>query len=95
MHDQERRSAARRPLSSQGYIVFNGIDLDLETHDISCSGVLIRLDSRHGIGTGTTLRIHLDIGHVGSAVVCRTANNGEATLLALKFEEPLPAAILH
>ena len=92
---QERRSATRYFSSSKGYVILNGVDLDLETHDISSCGALIALESRHAIREGVKLCVHLDIGHVGTAVVRRATLTGDRTMLALQFEERLPETLIH
>lgn len=95
MQTQERRSANRYPSSSRGYVVLNGIDLDLKMRDISSCGALIELPSCHPIREGVALNLHLDNGHIKTAIVRRTANCGDHTLLALQFEERLPETVIH
>ena len=91
MHVQERRSATRHLSSSEGYVILNGIDLDLKAHDISSGGALVELPSRCSIREGLKLSVHLDIGYVGTAVVCRASANH--ALFALKFEYVLPETL--
>jgi len=96
MHVQERRSTSRYVVFSTGYAILNGVDLDLKTHDISSSGALVEFTSHCSIREGLKLSIHLDIGYVRTAVVCRTVADKERNLFALKFEESLPeTATVH
>lgn len=39
------------------------------------------------------LRVHLDLGYVGNAVVCRCSNDIDYSLAAIRFDEPLPESI--
>ncbi len=93
MHVQERRNANRQLTSSKGYVILNGVDLDLRTHDISSGGALVEFSSRCSVREGLKLRVHLDIGYVGTATVCRTVIDNERALIALKFEEYLPETV--
>ena len=93
MHVQERRSTSRLPLTSKGYAILNGIDLDLKTHDISPKGALVEFASHYSIREGMKLRVHLDACLVRMAVVCRIVTGNSRTLFALKFETPLPEAV--
>lgn len=93
MHVQERRSANRYLSSSKGYVILNGVDLDLKAHDISSGGALVEFASRYAIREGAKLRIHLDIGYAGTAVVCRTVAHDDRVLFALQFEESLPETV--
>ena len=93
MHIPERRSARRHPSSSRGYVILNGVDLDLRTHDISSGGALVEFTSSCSIREGLKLSVHLDIGYVGTAVVCRAVADNDRALFALKFEERLPETI--
>lgn len=91
---QERRSDSRHLSSAKGYVILNGVDLDLKAHDISSGGALVEFYSACSIRAGMKFRIHLDIGYVGTAVVCRAiADNGPA-LFALQFEERLPETVM-
>jgi len=94
MHTQERRSTNRLPSTAKGYVILNGVDLDLRAHDISSAGVLVEFSSSCSIREGVKLRVHLDIGYVGTAIVCRTIISDERILCALQFEEQLPATII-
>lgn len=93
MHVQERRGARRYPSSLKGYVIVNGIDLDLRTHDISLTGALVEFSSLCSIRTGLKLRVHLDIGYIGTAVVCRSVADNDRALFAIAFEEPLPETV--
>ncbi|MBI3903192.1 MAG: PilZ domain-containing protein [Nitrosomonadales bacterium] len=93
MQIQERRSAKRYPSVSKGYVILNGVDLDLNIRNISTAGILIALSSPCVFQNGAKLCIHLDIGHVGTAVVCRSETLDNQNLVALKFEVALPVSI--
>ena len=93
MHIQERRSTSRLPLSSKGYAILNGIDLDLKTHDVSTKGALVEFFAPYSIRKGVKLRVHLNPGFIGMAVVCRVIPGNGRILLALEFDTPLPEAV--
>lgn len=93
MHVQERRNTNRYLSSAKGYVILNGVDLDLKAHDISSGGALVEFTSRCVIREGAKLRIHLDIGYVGTAVVCRAVCENNRALFALQFEELLPETV--
>jgi hypothetical protein len=83
---QERRSTERFPLRSKGCTIFNGDNLDLRTHDVSLGGTLVEFVSPCSITEGAKLRLYLDIGFVGRAVVCRVITYDNGTLFGLKFD---------
>lgn len=45
------------------------------------------------IEEGMKIRVHLDLGYVGNAIVCRRWNDTDHTLAAIKFDDPLPESV--
>ena len=85
MQPQERRSTSRIPLSSKGYAILDNNDIDLTTHNISLGGALVEFAMNHHLREGMAIRVSLDFGFMGQAVVCHaTADN--STLCGLKFD---------
>jgi hypothetical protein len=86
MQIQERRSANRFSLDSQGCAIIGGSNVDLKTHDVSQGGALVEFVSPSALKKGTRLRLHLNVGFVGKAIVCRVNTRDNRTLYSLKFE---------
>jgi len=85
MQTQERRSNSRISLSSKGYAVLDSNDIGLITHNISLGGSLVEFDAPHKLREGMTIRVSLDFGFIGQAVVCH-ATTDNTTLCGLKFD---------
>lgn len=86
MHIQERRSTNRFSLESQGCAIIKGRNVDLKTHDVSQGGALVEFVTPSSLKKGTRLRIHLSVGFVGRAIVCRVNTRDNRTLYSLKFD---------
>lgn len=69
-----------------GCAIINGCNIDLKTHDISQGGALVEFATPPSLKTGMPLRLQLNIGFVGKAVVCRVTTRDKRTLYSLKFE---------
>jgi hypothetical protein len=85
MRPQERRSNSRVSLSSKGYAILNDNNFDLTTHNISLGGVLVEFFTHHHLREGMAIRLSLDFGFMGQAVVCHTTTDN-TTLCGLKFD---------
>jgi hypothetical protein len=86
MQTQERRSNSRISLSSKGYAILDSDDIDLTTHNISLGGSLVEFAaSHHLLREGMAIRVSLDFGFMGQAVVCHTLTDS-TTLYGLKFD---------
>ncbi len=86
MHMQERRSADRFPLNSTGCAIINGSNIDLQTHDISQGGALVEFAAAPSLKKGARLRVRLNVGFIGRAVICRVATRNNRTLYSLRFD---------
>ena len=86
MHIQERRDAPRFPLDSTGCAIINGSNVDLTTHDVSQGGALVEFLAAPSLKKGMKLRVHLNIGFIGRAIVCRVNTRNNRTLYSLKFD---------
>lgn len=86
MHMQERRNANRFPLNATGCAIINGSNVDLLTHDVSQGGALVEFAGIHFLKNGTKLRVQLNIGFTGRAIVCRVNTSNNRTLYSLKFD---------
>ncbi len=86
MHIQERRAAPRFPLDSTGCAIINGSNVDLKTHDVSQGGALVEFVALTSLKKGTKLRVRLNIGFIGRAIICRVNTSNNCTLYSLKFD---------
>lgn len=86
MHIQERRSSNRFPVNSTGCAIINGSNVDLLTHDISLGGALVEFLVSPSLKKGTRLRVHLNVGFVGRAIVSRVNTRDNRILYSLKFD---------
>jgi hypothetical protein len=87
MYAQERRTSRRIPLSSKGCVIINGVDVDIRTHDLSLGGALVEFDAAFPpVTEGMKLRVYLNAGFIGRAIVCRTIASKSCTLFGLKFD---------
>jgi hypothetical protein len=86
MHIQERRSADRFSMDSTGCAIIDGSNVDLKTHDVSLGGALVEFIAPLSLKKGARLRIHLTIGFIGRATICRINSRNSRTLYSLKFD---------
>jgi hypothetical protein len=86
MDIQERRSAKRFPLELKGSVFINGINIDLKTHDVSLGGTLVEFVTPSSLKGATKVRVRLNIGFSGRAIVCRVNTHDNCTLHGLKFD---------
>lgn len=87
MYAQERRASRRIPFSSRGCVILNGVDVDIRTHDISLGGALVEFDTAFPpVTEGMKLRVYLNAGFIGRAIVCRIIASRNCMLCGLKFD---------
>lgn len=87
MYAQERRAFRRIPFGSKGCVILNGVDVDIKTHDISLGGALVEFDATcTHITEGMKLRVYLNAGFIGRAIVCRMIASKNCVLCGLKFD---------
>lgn len=86
MHTQERRRAKRFPLKLRGYAIINGINVDLQTRDVSQGGSLVKFATHVPLRQGTKLLIRLEIGLLGRAIICRASAGDNSTLYSIRFD---------
>ena len=86
MQIQERRNANRFSVESAGCAIINGNNIDLKTFDVSQGGTLVEFVTPTPLKKGTRLRVHLNVGFVGRAVVCRINTHNNRTSYGLKFD---------
>ena len=87
MGTTERRSSPRHASNQKGFLVLNGMDIDLHMHNLSSGGGLLECLSPRTPAEGDEFRIYLDSGYVGNAIVCRRE---EDFRVAVKLKELLP-----
>jgi hypothetical protein len=83
---QEQRSSNRFPVDSTGCAIINGNNVDLKTHDVSQGGALVEFLSITSLKKGMKLRVRLNIGFTGRAIVCRVNTRNNCILYSLKFD---------
>lgn len=86
MHMQERRNNKRFLLDSSGCAIINGSNVDLKTCDVSQGGALVEFAAPPALKKGMRLRVRLNIGFIGRAIVCRINTRDNRTLYSLKFD---------
>jgi len=84
---QEKRSSNRFSVDSTGYAIVSGNKIDLKMHDVSEGGALVEfLANTSLIRQGMKLRVRLNIGFTGRAIVCRVNTRNGCTLYSLEFD---------
>jgi hypothetical protein len=58
----------------------------MKTHDVSQGGALVEFVTPTTLEKGARLCIHLNVGFVGRAIVCRVNARDSCTLYSLKFD---------
>lgn len=86
MHRQERRSAERYLLDTRGCAIIDGSNVDLRTYDVSQGGAQVEFLTPHSLKVGTKLRVRLNIGFIGRAIVCRVDKRNSRTTYGLRFD---------
>lgn len=85
MQNRERRRTSRISLSSKGYAIVDSNEIDLTAHNISLGGTLVEFAASHNLSKGMAIRISLDFGFMGKAVICH-ATTDTTTLYGLRFD---------
>jgi hypothetical protein len=73
-------------VESAGCAIINGDNVDLRTLDISQGGALVEMVTPASLKEGSRLRVHLNVGFVGRAIVCRINHHHNRILYGLKFD---------